>query len=86
MKNQILKSAGKLLLASLLTVTLSIPTFAGSFRQEKEKMSKMKEDKTEKKKMDKMENNKMSKMKTDSMKKAKMESKMAKEKMSKGKM
>lgn len=86
MKNQILKSAGKLLLASLLTVGLSVPTFANSLRQEKEKMSKMKGDKMEKKKMDKMEKDKMSKMKTDSMKKAKMDSKMAKEKMSKGKM
>lgn len=84
MKNQILKSAGKLFLATLVIASLSFSTFAsvGGPFQEKDKMSKMKSDKMGKKKMDKM-----SKMKTDSMKKAKMEkSKMANDKMSKGKM
>ncbi|GGH01596.1 MULTISPECIES: hypothetical protein [Pedobacter] len=79
MKNQILKSAGKLIMAALVVVSLSLPGFASVNSPLQEKMSKMKQDKMEKKKMDKM--------KTDSTKKAKMEkSKMAKGKMSKSKM
>ncbi|RZL31822.1 MAG: hypothetical protein EOO96_15400 [Pedobacter sp.] len=55
MKNQILKSAGKLFLATLLVSSLSLATFASVIpQQEKEKMSKMKQDKMGKKKMDKM--------------------------------
>lgn len=79
MKNQILRSAGKLFMATLVVARLSLPSFASVNSPLQEKMSKMKQDK--------MEKNKMDKMKTDSMKKAKMEkSKMAKEKMSKSKM
>lgn len=62
MKNQILKSAGKLFLATLMVISLSLSTFASvSPQQEKEKISKMKQDKMENKKMDKMEKSKMSK-------------------------
>ncbi|MCZ4225420.1 hypothetical protein [Pedobacter rhodius] len=82
MKNQFLKSAGKVFIMALVALSLSMPTFANSLQQEKEKMSKMKPDKMGKKKMDKMEKSKMSKMKADSTKKAKMEqSKMSKSKM-----
>ncbi|PWS26030.1 hypothetical protein DHW03_18460 [Pedobacter yonginense] len=83
MKNQILKSVGKLILSALVVASVSFSTFASNGPlQEKDKMSKMKTDKMEKKKVDKM-----SKMKADTTKKAKMEqSKMAKDKMSKGKM
>jgi len=73
MKNQFLKSTATLFLVALVTVCLSASSFANVPLQEKEKMSKMKQDKMDKKKMDKMEKSKMSKMKADSMKKAKME-------------
>ena len=77
MKNQFLKSAAKIVLTALVTLSVSASSFANSPQQ----------DKMGKKKMDKIEKNKMSKMKADSTKKAKMEkSKMAKDTMSKSKM
>jgi len=77
MKNQFLKSADKIVLTALVTLSLSASSFANNPQL----------DKIGKRKMDKMEKNKMSKMKADSTKKARMEkSEMAKDKMSKSKM
>ncbi|UKT66034.1 hypothetical protein [Pedobacter mucosus] len=77
MKNQFLKSAAKLVLTALVTLSISASSFANGPQQ----------DKMSTKKIDKMEKSKMSKMKADSTKKIKMEkSKMAKGKMSKSKM